>query len=42
MTLSREVVLKLRAKGWVWGATFRHPGKDIQHFELPDKNSRIA
>ena len=36
MTLPREVVLKLRAKGLVWGATFRHPGKDIQHFELPD------
>ena len=37
MTLPREVVLKLRAKGLVWGATFRHPGTDIQHFELPDK-----
>jgi hypothetical protein len=37
MTLPREVVLKLRAKGLVWGATFRHPGKDIQHFELPDE-----
>jgi hypothetical protein len=37
MTLPREVVLKLRAKGLVWGATFRRPGKDIQHFEFPDK-----
>jgi hypothetical protein len=35
MTLPREVVLKLRAKGLIWGATFQHPGKDIQHFELP-------
>ena len=37
MALPREVVLKLRAKGLVWGATFRHPGKDIQHFELSDE-----
>ena len=35
MTLPREVVLKLRAQGLVWGAAFQHPGKDIQHFELP-------
>ena len=35
MTLPREVVLKLRAKGLIWGATFQRPGKDIQHFELP-------
>jgi hypothetical protein len=35
MALPREVVLKLRAKGLVWGVTFRHPGKDIQHFQLP-------
>ena len=36
MTLPSEIVLKLRAKGLVWGAAFQHPGKDIQHFELPD------
>lgn len=41
MALRSEVVLKLRAKGLVWGAAFQDPGKDIQHFELPAEASPL-